>query len=124
MGMRRPDSSHPDSRAILYEEVTYSKRKINGFLSALDGFQAASRLPTIFSSLSSSSGCQATLLKKLVTLQEDGGVFPDLSEQLAFFSNSFDHAQAKREGTIIPARGELVGQWGWGVREGDCDDVM
>ena len=106
VGMRRPDSAHPDNRAILYEEVTYSKRKINGFLSALDGFQTASRLPSLFSSLSCSP--DRALLRRVVTLREEGGIFPDLSEQLEFFSSSFDHAKARREGTIIPARGVCV----------------
>ena len=103
MGMKRPDSAHPDSRAILYEEVTYSKRKISGFLSALEGFTTASQLPRIFTSVV--KDCPAGLLKRVVSLQKDGGRFPDLTEQLEFFSNSFDHAKAKREGTIIPATG-------------------
>jgi DNA mismatch repair protein MSH6 len=103
VGMKRPDSAHPDSRAILYEEVTYSKRKISGFLSALEGFTTASQLPRIFTSVV--KDCPAGLLKRVVSLQKDGGRFPDLTEQLEFFSNSFDHAKAKREGTIIPATG-------------------
>ena len=106
MGMRRPDSSHPDSRAILYEEVAYSKRKISGFLSALEGFKTASQLPRIFASVI--KNCPAGLLRRVVTLQEEGGRFPDLSEQLEFFSNSFDHAKARKEGTIIPARGRTT----------------
>ena len=109
MGIRRPDSSHPDSRAVLYEEATYSKRKINGFLSALDSFQAASKLPGIFASVVA-EGSPTGLLRRLVSLQDDGGRFPDMSEQLQFFSSSFDQAKAKKEGTIIPARGTLQAQ--------------
>ena len=33
-----------DSRAIFFEDVTYSKRKIEDFLSTLGGFKAAQRL--------------------------------------------------------------------------------
>ena len=102
--MRRPDSAHPDSRAILYEEATYSKRKINGFLSALEGFQTASRLPAMFTSIFTAD-CNSTLLRRVMSLREDGGNFPDLTEQLEFFSNAFDHVKARREGTIIPAKG-------------------
>ena len=71
MGQRWPDSTHPDSRAILYEEATYGKRKIAGFLSALDGFQSAMKLPKILSSVA--DGCPAGLVRRLVTFQEDGG---------------------------------------------------
>ena len=105
VGMRRPDSAHPDNRAILYEETTYSKRKISGFLSALEGFKAASKLPQIFASIS--RDCPAGLLRRVVSLQEDGGCFPDMTEQLDFFSNSFNHAKAKKEGSIIPTRGKF-----------------
>lgn len=104
MGIRRPDSAHPDNRAIMYEEATYSKRKITGFLSALEGFKTASRVPQIFAPLTSDP---ASLLKRVVTLQDNGGRFPDMEDQLHFFSNSFDIAKAKKEGTIIPARGTL-----------------
>ena len=107
MGMRQPDSAHPDTRAILYEEATYSKRRINGFLSALEGFQIATQLPAIFSSLFSSDGC-LSLLRRVVCLERDGGLYPDLSEQLAFFMTSFDHAKARKEGTIVPARGVYI----------------
>ena len=103
VGVKRPDSNHPDSRAILYEETTYSRRKITGFLSALDGFQAAMKIPDIFSPITAE--CQAKLLRKLVTFRENGGHFPDVSEQLQFFLTSFDHHKAKKEGTIIPAKG-------------------
>ena len=106
VGIRRPDSAHPDNRAIMYEEATYSKRKITGFLSALEGFKTASRVPQIFAPLTSDPD---SLLKRVVTLQGDGGRFPDMEEQLHFFSNSFDIAKAKKEGTIIPARGDGVG---------------
>lgn len=104
MGMRQPNSAHPDTRAIMFEEATYSKRKIVGFLSVLEGFQTASQFPSLFSSLTGDGG--GSLLRKIVTLERDGGKFPDLSEQLQFFSAAFDHTKAKKEGTIIPARGE------------------
>ena len=103
MGMRRPDSAHPDTRAVMYEEAAYSKRRINGFLSALEGFKTASEIPSLFSPVvPGNSG----LLKKVVCLVREGGLFPDLSEQLKFFSSSFNHGKARKEGTIIPAKGQ------------------
>ena len=101
--MRRPDSAHPDTRAVMYEEAAYSKRRINGFLSALEGFKTASEIPSLFSPVvPGNSG----LLKKVVCLVREGGLFPDLSEQLKFFSSSFNHGKARKEGTIIPAKGQ------------------
>ena len=44
LGSARRSQSHPDSRAIFFEDVTYSKRKIEDFLSTLGGFKAAQRL--------------------------------------------------------------------------------
>lgn len=35
---------HPDSRAILYEEKTYSKNKIHDFVTTLNGFESAIRI--------------------------------------------------------------------------------
>ena len=115
MGMRRPDSAHPDSRAILYEEATYSKRRINGFLSALEGFKTAANLPSLFAPvLTSDSSSSSSHLRRVVCVEREGGGgrFPDLSEQLEYFSTSFDHAKAKKEGTIIPAKGDV---WREGV---------
>lgn len=105
MGMRRPDSAHPDNRATLYEEATYSKRRINGFLSVLEGFKTASELPSLFNPILTSDSPSSSLLKRVLCLEKDGGLFPDLTQQLNFFSTSFDHTKAKKEGTIIPARG-------------------
>ena len=39
---------HPDSRAIFFEDTTYSKRKIQDFLTALGGFQTAVKIIQIF----------------------------------------------------------------------------
>ena len=43
----RPD--HPESRAVVVDEMIYSKRKIIDFLSALGGFKSALRIIKEFS---------------------------------------------------------------------------
>jgi DNA mismatch repair protein MSH6 len=69
---------HPDSRAILYEEKTYSKRKVLDFISLLNGFEAALDYVKLFES------CDSTLLKRLTQI-EPVGSFPNYSEVLNFF---------------------------------------
>ncbi|KAM7540693.1 hypothetical protein Aperf_G00000029658 [Anoplocephala perfoliata] len=91
----RPD--HPDSRAVVVDETIYSKRKIIDFLLTLGGFKSALRIIKDFSKLS----IKSEVLHSLTTLQEDGGAFPEYSEQLALFDEAFDHEKAKRDGCIV-----------------------
>ncbi|XP_067666471.1 DNA mismatch repair protein Msh6-like [Haliotis asinina] len=106
LGSASRSKKHPDSRAILYEEVTYSKRKIEDFLATLGGFksafQMAQKVQTDISKFKSS------LLKKTLSIRctdTDQGHFPDISEDLAFFDAAFDHSKARKDGTILPSKG-------------------
>ncbi|KAF2882315.1 hypothetical protein ILUMI_23880 [Ignelater luminosus] len=89
---------HPDSRAILYEAKTYSKRKILDLLSTINGFEKASELVGIFSE------CKSGMLRKL-TQHPPEGKFIDLSKTIQFFREAFDQKQAETEGKIIPQSG-------------------
>lgn len=40
--------SHPENRAILFEEKVYSKKKINDFISVLNGFESLQDIVSIF----------------------------------------------------------------------------
>lgn len=95
---------HPDSRAVLYEEVTYSKRKIADFLSALEGFKT---MQEIINVLSAASGdFRSLLLCQVVTLKgETNGIFPDLSDELRRWDTAFDHQKARTTGVITPKSG-------------------
>lgn len=95
---------HPDSRAVLYEEVTYSKRKIADFLSALEGFKT---MQEIINVLSAASGdFRSLLLCQVVTLKgEKNGIFPDLSDELRRWNTAFDHQKARTTGVITPKSG-------------------
>lgn len=95
---------HPDTRAVLYEEVTYSKRKIADFLSALEGFKTMQEIISVLSAVS--GDFRSTLLCQVVTLKnENNGLFPDLSDELRRWDTAFDHQKARTTGVITPKSG-------------------
>ncbi|KAM4599223.1 DNA mismatch repair protein Msh6 isoform 2-T2 [Fundulus diaphanus] len=100
--LKGPD--HPDSRAVLYEEVTYSKRKIADFLSALEGFKTMQEIISAFAPVS--GDFRSTLLRQIVSLKTKGrGLFPDLSAELKRWETAFDHQKARTTGVITPKAG-------------------
>nr|XP_032811773.1 DNA mismatch repair protein Msh6 [Petromyzon marinus] len=98
----RASRDHPDSRAILYEETAYSKRKIADFLSTLEGFRAASQAAGLLQECA--GDFKSRLLRKVVST-EDGGHFPDLSPELQRWDTAFDHQKARSSGVITPRPG-------------------
>ncbi|EDV52086.1 probable DNA mismatch repair protein Msh6 [Drosophila erecta] len=90
---------HPDSRAILFEEKIYNKQKLLGFMAVLKGFNALTKLPTLFHQ------CETALLRRITQLPESGGSFPDLSKELQYFATAFDHDAAAKTGVIAPQAG-------------------
>ncbi|XP_064174156.1 DNA mismatch repair protein Msh6 [Anguilla rostrata] len=106
MGTPLKSQGHPDSRAVLYEEITYSKRKIADFLSALEGFKT---MRLIVSALepAATEGFRSRLLRQVAVCQADGGegLFPDLSAELQRWETAFDHQKARTTGVITPKTG-------------------
>uniref|UniRef100_S4RVU6 DNA mismatch repair protein n=1 Tax=Petromyzon marinus TaxID=7757 RepID=S4RVU6_PETMA len=98
----RASRDHPDSRAVLYEETAYSKRKIADFLSTLEGFRAASQAAGLLQECA--GDFKSRLLRKVVST-EDGGHFPDLSPELQRWDTAFDHQKARSSGVITPRPG-------------------
>ncbi|XP_029031109.1 DNA mismatch repair protein Msh6 [Betta splendens] len=95
---------HPDSRAVLYEEVTYSKRKIADFLSALEGFKTMQEIISVFAPVVGEF--RSTLLVQIISLKgEKDGLFPDLSVELKRWDTAFDHQKARSTGVITPKAG-------------------
>lgn len=94
-GNRNRLKNHPDGRAILYEEKTYGKKKIQDFISTLDGFESLMSLPKLF------RNCNSNLLVKL-TQFEPKGKFPDVNDTLKFFKNAFNREEALKVGVIAP----------------------
>ncbi|XP_038051603.1 DNA mismatch repair protein Msh6-like [Patiria miniata] len=103
LGSARRSRDHPDSRAIFFEDTTYSKRKIQDFMTALGGFKTTIQIVEIFKN--STSNFKSKLLGQTVSLASEGGHFPDLTEHLVFFENAFDHNKAKQVGAIVPSKG-------------------
>ncbi|CAH2095409.1 unnamed protein product [Euphydryas editha] len=98
LGNLKKSQSHPDSRAIFYEEKTYSKRKVLDFISVLNGFTAVLKLTDLFSDI------EPVLLRHL-TQFSPVGKFPDYRETLKFFKESFNQQEAEKEGRILPGTG-------------------
>ncbi|XP_071383497.1 DNA mismatch repair protein Msh6 [Centroberyx affinis] len=96
---------HPDSRAVLYEEVTYSKRKIADFLSALEGFKTMQEIISVLAPVLGEF--RSTLLHQVVNLKTNSkdGLFPDLSTELRRWETAFDHQKARTTGVITPKAG-------------------
>jgi DNA mismatch repair protein MSH6 len=103
LGSKVRGRDHPDSRAILYEEALYSKKKISDFLSVLSGFEAGMGIVDVFAG--HAQGFKSHLLRHIVTLAKDGGLFPEMMSELNFFKTSFDQAKAKKDGVIVPNEG-------------------
>ncbi|XP_056646514.1 probable DNA mismatch repair protein Msh6 isoform X1 [Diorhabda sublineata] len=93
-------TNHPDSRAVLYENNTYSRNKIKDFLKTLKAFETSYEIINLF------QGCENRLLRKLTQL-EPNGVYPDIMETISYFTNAFDHQQAEKDGKIIPKTGVI-----------------
>ncbi|WAR00452.1 MSH6-like protein [Mya arenaria] len=96
---------HPDARAILYEDITYSKRKIEDFLSTLEGFKISSKIARRFKDVVGNFKSQMLGRTLGIAGSTPDGMFPDIKEQLEFFDNSFDHNKAKKDGVIVPSKG-------------------
>ncbi len=93
--------NHPDARAIMFENSTYSRRKIADLLACLEGFRRATKMLGLFDS----AEFESKLLQHATRLESRGGQFPDLADLLDYFDNAFDQASARKEGSIVPRKG-------------------
>lgn len=105
LGSAARSKTHPDSRAIFFDEAKYSKKKIEDFMSTIEGFKVAQKAALKFKS--HVENFTSKLLKQTMTFDtaEVKGLFPDLKKELDFFDNAFDHAKAKKDGVILPNKG-------------------
>ncbi|XP_031212655.1 DNA mismatch repair protein Msh6 [Mastomys coucha] len=105
VGSPLKSQNHPDSRAIMYEEMTYSKKKIIDFLSALEGFKVMCKIVGLMEDVA--DGFKSKTLKQVVTLQTKSpkGRFPDLTTELNRWDTAFDHEKARKTGIITPKAG-------------------
>uniref|UniRef100_F7GAE3 DNA mismatch repair protein n=1 Tax=Callithrix jacchus TaxID=9483 RepID=F7GAE3_CALJA len=105
VGSPLKSQNHPDSRAIMYEETTYSKKKIIDFLSALEGFKVMCKIIGIMEEVV--DGFKSKILKQVISLQTKNpeGRFPDLTIELNRWDTAFDHEKARKTGLITPKAG-------------------
>ncbi|KAM4772473.1 DNA mismatch repair protein Msh6 isoform 1-T1 [Rhinophrynus dorsalis] len=105
IGSPLKSQNHPDSRAVMYEETTYSKKKIADFLSALEGFKVMREVINIMEN--ADTHFKSNILKQVVSLKDKSptGRFPDLSAELKRWDTSFDHEKARKTGVITPKAG-------------------
>lgn len=105
IGSPLKSQNHPDSRAVFYEELKYSKKKIADFLSALEGFKVMDEIVDFMEEIA--SDFKSRVLKQLVTrkAKNPDGRFPDLSAELTRWDTAFDHNQARKTGVITPKAG-------------------
>ncbi|KAG8443652.1 hypothetical protein GDO86_008993 [Hymenochirus boettgeri] len=105
IGSPLKSQNHPDSRAVMYEETTYSKKKIADFLSALEGFKVMREVIGITED--TITDFKSNILKQILSLKDKTpyGRFPDLSAELKRWDTSFDHEKARKTGVITPKAG-------------------
>lgn len=105
IGSPLKSQNHPDSRAVFYEELKYSKKKIADFLSTLEGFKVMSEIVEFMEEIA--SDFKSRVLKQLVTRKtvNPDGRFPDLSAELTRWDTAFDHNHARKTGVITPKAG-------------------
>ncbi|KAK3850554.1 hypothetical protein Pcinc_042750, partial [Petrolisthes cinctipes] len=101
-GLKR-QSTHPDTRAIFFEDIKYNRRKVVDFLAALNGFKTTLEIVDTFTDIVGS--LTSSLLKGCITGTDKGGNYPLIHKDLKFFDNAFDQSEAQREGKIIPSLG-------------------
>lgn len=99
-------ADHPETRAIMYMNDVYSKKKVDDFINVLNGFTVASK---IFDDLSElSENFKSALLKSLCRIKQaklEKGGLGDLESLLEYYKKSFDLKKAKQEGFIEPTPG-------------------
>ncbi|XP_065225587.1 DNA mismatch repair protein Msh6 [Planococcus citri] len=97
--------NHPETRAILFEEKIYSKRKIIDFISAINGFKTAVKIINLFTNIDTDE--MPPLIRQCCRSANESeyGRFPDLTNALDFFENAFDANEAQKEGRIMPNPG-------------------
>jgi len=101
MGTADGTGHHPNARAILYEEVTHTKRKVEDFSKLLNGLRAISRIPEMFEGVE----IKSDMLNKIVRTRDDDGLFPsNLDKEIDWFFDNFDCRKAS-QGHFEPARG-------------------
>jgi DNA mismatch repair protein MSH6 len=103
---------HPNDRAVLYENSSYTKRKVGDFSRLLNSLRLATQIPELFAGVE----IRSPLLLKILRTTNDGGCFPVMSSELDWFFDNFDCDLAAK-GLFEPSKG--IDQ----VYDDACDDI-
>lgn len=95
--------NHPDSRAVMMEQLAINKFKIGEFCKLLESFKQCDLFVKELRNQLPNSNSE--FLANLITYKENGGLFPNTINVLAFFDNAFNHKIAKEKGIINPRKG-------------------
>ena len=95
--------SHPETRAIYFDQDIYAKRKIERLVQCLENLGISFKM---FTKLQDElSKCNSDLLQDAFLFQENGGRLPNIKEDLEFFNRAFDRKIAMQQGKILPQKG-------------------
>ena len=98
--------SHPDNRAQYYEDQKYNTRKIKDFVQLLEVMKKIVEFGKNLQEYPVSSLLQRTLtVREASEVCKEELAFPDMSETLNYFDQSFNHDLAIQQGIIMPQRG-------------------
>jgi DNA mismatch repair protein MSH6 len=90
---KKGPNSHPDTRAILFEDQIYSSRKIKDFIDVLAGFETILKVDAIFQQVRPSS----VLLQRVTQTKENSNVgrFPaeEVRRLIRYYREIFDEKQ-------------------------------
>ncbi|OQV25128.1 DNA mismatch repair protein Msh6 [Hypsibius exemplaris] len=101
LGSLRRNKVHPESRANMFDDNVYNKRKIQDFIVTIKAFESIAELSRRIGNSFSTS--KSSTLKNITTVAED--LFPDLGPIVEEFAKSFNAAEAQKEGVIRPKKG-------------------
>ncbi|ODM94564.1 DNA mismatch repair protein Msh6 [Orchesella cincta] len=99
LGSAYRSKNHPDGRAIFFNEINYSKNKINDLITVLKGFKTCVKIIKEFKNAKDEDEIKSSLITRVI----EG--FPSLDKLLTYFDNAFDHQAASKEGKIKPRPG-------------------
>ncbi|CAK9302405.1 unnamed protein product [Gordionus sp. m RMFG-2023] len=97
-------ASHPESQAVMFEEATYSKRKIEEFVSTLKGFNTVCQL---IGKIDHERVSSSKLLSDILNAKKKDGenVWTFIDKFINDFTSKYDFEKAKSNGVLIPEPG-------------------
>lgn len=107
VGSLKRNKEHPETRAVMFDDQVYSKRKIVDFVATIESFERVNRMirgiakffrqsQSVWKNsehrpcflIHSLSDFRSSVLKIIFTTEAEGGAFPDLKKALEYFSVS------------------------------------